>query len=111
METAVYGIGGGREKRMNLSKATKQQLYAIAIDEMAKMSDRYEAAKELQDRRKGMKDWKCNACGKTIEVIDNYKPEFCCSGHECGCYGQPVNPVFCEDCEGKILGIGVEVEK
>lgn len=37
---------------MNLSKATKQQLYAIATDDKAKMSDRYAAAKELQTRRK-----------------------------------------------------------
>ncbi len=37
---------------MNYSIATNEQLYAIAVDEMAKMSDRYEAAKELQMRRK-----------------------------------------------------------
>jgi len=37
---------------MDLSKATKQQLYSIAIDEKARMSDRYAAAKELQMRRK-----------------------------------------------------------
>lgn len=37
---------------MNYSIATNDQLYAIAIDETAKMSDRYEAAKELQRRQK-----------------------------------------------------------
>lgn len=37
---------------MNLSKATKEQLYAIAMDETNRMRDRYAAAKELQDRRK-----------------------------------------------------------
>lgn len=37
---------------MNLSKATNQQLYVIATDEINRMSDRYKAAKELQNRRK-----------------------------------------------------------
>ncbi|WP_182101847.1 hypothetical protein [Niallia taxi] len=38
------------------------------------------------------------------KVIDEYKTEYCCSGVECGCYGLPVNPVFCDDCEKLILG-------
>ncbi|WP_163102274.1 hypothetical protein [Peribacillus alkalitolerans] len=36
---------------MNLTKATKQQLYHIAKDETARMRDRYAAARELQKRR------------------------------------------------------------
>lgn len=37
---------------MNLSKMTDQQLYKIAMNESNRMKDRYEAAKELQERRK-----------------------------------------------------------
>ncbi|WP_285865159.1 hypothetical protein [Lederbergia lenta] len=38
--------------KMDLSKATNEQLYTIAVDDKEKMSNRYAAAKELQ-RRKG----------------------------------------------------------
>lgn len=37
---------------MNLSKATNQELYQIAMNESNRMGERYEAARELQ-RRKG----------------------------------------------------------
>jgi len=36
---------------MNFSTATKEQLYQIAIDDLAPLSYRYEAARELQSRR------------------------------------------------------------
>lgn len=57
-----------------------------------------------------MKDWKCDSCNKDIYVLDDYEQEYCCSGRECGCYGLPINPVFCDDCEEKIYGIAI-VEK
>lgn len=36
---------------MNYSNATKRQLYQIALDNEVRMSDRYAAVRELQDRR------------------------------------------------------------
>lgn len=36
---------------MNISKATDQQLQAIAKDENARLIDRYEAAREIQRRK------------------------------------------------------------
>jgi hypothetical protein len=36
---------------MNLSTATKEQLYEIATDDLTPLSYRYEAARELQSRR------------------------------------------------------------
>jgi len=33
----------------------------------------------------------CEICGIEIEVL------MCCSGHECGCMGQPVEPPVCSD--------------
>ena len=53
-----------------------------------------------------MKQWNCNACYKDIEVYDEYEPEMCCSGlrEHCACMGQPINPVFCDECEEKIFG-------
>lgn len=53
-----------------------------------------------------MKAWVCDACGKGIEVPDDYEQERCCSGlrEQCGCMGQPINPVFCDECEEKIYG-------
>ncbi|MDF2563749.1 MAG: hypothetical protein K0Q53_144 [Massilibacillus sp.] len=51
-----------------------------------------------------MKDWKCVACGCEIKVEDDYEPEYCCSGKDCGCMGRPINPEFCNECEIKIFG-------
>lgn len=45
-----------------------------------------------------MKDWNCDRCGKPLEVETSYETKWCCSGFECGCFGLPINPVFCDDC-------------
>ncbi len=51
-----------------------------------------------------MKKHNCDGCHKEIEVYDEYEPEMCCNGFECGCYGHPVNPLFCDECEIAIFG-------
>lgn len=55
-----------------------------------------------------MKPWKCDICGKSIDVEDDYEPQMCCTGSlyeiHCGCMGKPINPMFCNDCEIKIFG-------
>ena len=60
-----------------------------------------------------MKDWICDLCGTKTEVPDEYEQERCCSGlgEQCGCMGQPVNPVFCDKCDEKIHGKIVEGRK
>lgn len=50
-----------------------------------------------------MKKWTCDACFNPITVVDEYVPEMCCNGFECGCYGKPINPAFCEKCEDEIF--------
>lgn len=35
--------------------------------------------------------WEC----KVNEIPE---PEYCCGGFECGCYGQPIDPPYCDDC-------------
>ena len=43
----------------------------------------------------------CICCN---EEINNYEPEMCCSGIECGCLGLPINPPVCStECEEIIL--------
>jgi hypothetical protein len=43
----------------------------------------------------------CSECGKEIEV------EMCCSGHECGCMGLPVEPPVCSsECYDKFMEKG-----
>ncbi|MNV41584.1 hypothetical protein D3C71_1332250 [compost metagenome] len=37
------------------------------------------------------KCWEC----KEEEILE---PEYCCSGHECGCYGYPLDPPYCDKC-------------
>lgn len=51
------------------------------------------------------KIYECDGCGKIIKVPIDYQPEFCCSGLSCGCscLGKPINPVFCDECESKIV--------
>ena len=34
----------------------------------------------------------CLICGRPVE---GYKPEFCCSGIDCGCQGAEINPCTC----------------
>lgn len=53
-----------------------------------------------------MKSWKCYACSKDIEVYVEYEPEFCCNGNDCYCLGEPINPMFCDECEEKYFGKG-----
>ncbi len=50
-----------------------------------------------------VKPWDCSACGTGILVENDYEPEGCCSGRECGCMGREINPVFCTDCENKLF--------
>lgn len=42
-------------------------------------------------------------CKETVEVPDDYEYEFCCNGYMCGCYGYPMNPVFCDPCEKLLM--------
>ncbi|MDD2470165.1 MAG: hypothetical protein PHI22_04485 [Bacilli bacterium] len=53
-----------------------------------------------------MKKFECMACGKEIEVDEDYEPEYCCEvlSNACYCMGKPINPVFCDKCEEKIFG-------
>ena len=45
---------------------------------------------------------KCFDCGEELEEIAenyNYKhAEYCCSGHNCGCMGLPIDPPYCIEC-------------
>lgn len=51
-----------------------------------------------------MKKWLCDFCGDFIKVTKDYEPKMCCEGYLCGCYGYPINPVFCDKCEERIYG-------
>lgn len=53
--------------------------------------------------------WNCVVCGETVE---NYKPEYCCSGEQCGCRGLPIEPPLCSvKCSSKIYGNGETYKK
>jgi hypothetical protein len=47
----------------------------------------------------------CLICGRPVP---GYTPDFCCSGTDCGCSGQPINPCVCsDDCYSALFeGIG-----
>lgn len=43
----------------------------------------------------------CWICQKEM---DDYEPEMCCSGFECGCMGLPTNPPVCsKECWDKLM--------
>lgn len=43
----------------------------------------------------------CQICSTWIE---DYDPKMCCSGHECGCMGQPTEPRICSsECHDKLM--------
>jgi len=51
----------------------------------------------------------CLICSKPVP---GYVPEYCCSGQECGCGGEPREPCVCsEECyEAVFSWIGIEYE-
>ena len=51
-----------------------------------------------------MKKWLCDSCSIPIKVIASYEPEYCCRGYKCGCYGLPINPIFCDKCVKELFG-------
>jgi hypothetical protein len=51
--------------------------------------------------------YKCHYCDN---IVDNYVPEGCCSGRDCGCMGMPIEPPICDECSGSD-GIWNNIEK
>ena len=37
----------------------------------------------------------CLEC--SVELHEDYEPEMCCNGRDCGCMGMPTSPPFCHD--------------
>ncbi|PEF48885.1 MULTISPECIES: hypothetical protein [Bacillus cereus group] len=54
--------------------------------------------KQRWRKTKDTKGWLCDICQDLTVVEKDYKPEVCCSGYECGCYGMPNNPVVGKKC-------------
>jgi hypothetical protein len=52
----------------------------------------------------------CLICQRPVY---GYEPQMCCSGHECGCMGQPMNPCVCsKECSDALFGnIGMPMEE
>lgn len=48
-----------------------------------------------KDLQKAINNKTCMECGKSIP---GYEPHYCCNGHECGCYGLPMEPPVCDEC-------------
>ena len=40
----------------------------------------------------------CVDCEKSLP---DYEVQYCCTGHECGCQGLPINPPICDECFAK----------
>ena len=46
--------------------------------------------------------WHCHLCGDTAE---NYTPEYCCNGVNCGCRGAPIYQPLCLECQLNEWGV------
>ena len=44
----------------------------------------------------------CEKCGV---FVPGFEYQGCCSGHECGCGGRPIEPCLCVGCWNKELGL------
>lgn len=42
-------------------------------------------------------------CMECEVPLPEYVPERCCSGHECGCYGLPIDPPLCAKCWDTVM--------
>jgi hypothetical protein len=66
----------------------------------------YEFAKLQQTVEKDVKEVEltCQVCGTKYRGPE---PKVCCSGQDCGCLGQPIDPIVCsEKCYSKLLNRG-----
>ena len=48
----------------------------------------------------------CVICG---EIVENYKPDYCCNETDCGCGGRPIEPPVCSDKCWKIINKDMEI--
>ena len=55
---------------------------------------------ETVGQYKGKTISKCEECGVDVP---GYEPQICCSGHECGCMGRPVEPCLCAKCWEELI--------
>ena len=42
----------------------------------------------------------CMCCKEPMEI--DYEPRMCCDGRDCGCYGLPIDPILCDECDSKL---------
>ncbi len=42
-------------------------------------------------------------CCNCLKPTPDYEPKFCCNGFQCGCYGLPIDPPLCEECEEQLI--------
>lgn len=43
----------------------------------------------------------CVICGKPVT---DHEPKYCCSGHDCTCMGEPIDPCTCSvECEAAVF--------
>ena len=49
----------------------------------------------LQGNTMSEDEYYCLECSAVLH--DDYEPQMCCGGRECGCMGMPTNPPFCHD--------------
>lgn len=54
-----------------------------------------------------------NTCIICEKPVPDYTPVMCCSGHECGCMGQPTEPCVCsKECDSAVYdNIGMTMEE
>ncbi len=60
-----------------------------------------------------MEEHYINTCLICMKPVDNYEPEYCCNGHECGCRGYPTNPCVCSrECDDALYDdIGLTMDQ
>ena len=51
-------------------------------------------------------------CGKEVYMcivcnhpVEDYIPQMCCDGSDCGCQGLPIEPPLCNECSNIMYGL------
>lgn len=88
LESTLIGFINGWNESRNDHNSER----GISFNEINKMMNKY------TEKFKKMKCEPCVKCGTTVLVDEDYEPEGCCNGFECGCMGQQTNPIFCREC-------------
>lgn len=75
-----------------------KQVAKFIKDEVGTDSDAYDVIHTLRSAGIKFDDPFPEECEKCEVEVPGFEYEYCCSGRECGCHGEPSEPCLCDEC-------------